>query len=64
MIARSAYVQLRYNPPLLAGTLVGLLLLYAAPPAGVIAALIAAAAGSAGAGGGRRPGSPACSAGR
>ncbi len=34
MIARSAYVQLRYNPALLAGTLVGLLLLYAVPPAG------------------------------
>jgi hopene-associated glycosyltransferase HpnB len=55
MIARSAYVQLRYNPLLLAGTVLGLLLIYAAPPAGVIAALIAtvlslsAAAGSAGA---------------
>jgi hopene-associated glycosyltransferase HpnB len=49
MIARSAYVQLRYNPALLAGTLVGLLLLYAAPPAGLIAALIAFAAGSTGA---------------
>ena len=48
MIARSAYVQLRYNPALLAGTLAGLLLLYAVPPAGVIAALIAAAAGAAG----------------
>ena len=45
MIARSAYVQLRYNPALLAGTLIGLLLLYAAPPAGVIAALIATAVG-------------------
>jgi hopene-associated glycosyltransferase HpnB len=45
MIARSAYVQLRYNPLLLAGTLIGLLLLYAAPPAGVIAALVVAAAG-------------------
>jgi len=43
MIARSAYVQLRYNPLLLAGTIAGLLLLYVAPPAGVIAALIAAA---------------------
>jgi len=40
MIARSAYTQLRYNPVLLAGTIVGLLLLYAAPPAGVLAALI------------------------
>jgi hopene-associated glycosyltransferase HpnB len=49
MIARSAYVQLRYNPALLAGTLVGLLLLYAVPPAGVIAALIAVGVGSTGA---------------
>ena len=49
MIARSAYVQLRYNPALLAGTVIGLLLLYAAPPAGMIGALIAAAAGSIGA---------------
>jgi hopene-associated glycosyltransferase HpnB len=49
MIARSAYVQLRYNPALLAGTLVGLLLLYAVPPAGVIVALIALAVGSTGA---------------
>jgi hopene-associated glycosyltransferase HpnB len=49
MIARSAYVQLRYNPALLAGTLVGLLLLYAVPPAGVIAALVSLAVGSTGA---------------
>jgi hopene-associated glycosyltransferase HpnB len=49
MIARSAYVQLRYNPALLAGTLAGLLLLYAVPPAGVIAALIAVGVGSTGA---------------
>jgi hopene-associated glycosyltransferase HpnB len=48
MIARSAYVQLRYNPLLLAGTIVGLLLLYVAPPAGVIAALVVAAVGGAG----------------
>jgi hopene-associated glycosyltransferase HpnB len=48
MIARSAYVQLRYNPALLAGTLIGLLLLYAVPPAGLIAALIAVAVGSTG----------------
>ena len=48
MIARSAYVQLRYNPLLLACTIAGLLLLYVAPPAGAITALIAAAAGSAG----------------
>ncbi len=50
MIARSAYVQLRYNPALLAGTIIGLLVLYLAPPAGTIAALITAAAGRAGAG--------------
>jgi hopene-associated glycosyltransferase HpnB len=48
MIARSAYVQLRYNPLLLGGTIVGLLLLYVAPPAGVIAAIVALAAGDAG----------------
>ena len=48
MIARSAYVQLRYNPLLLAGTIIGLLLLYVAPPAGVLAALAGAAAGDTG----------------
>ena len=48
MIARSAYVQLRYNPLLLAGTIIGLLLLYVAPPAGVVAALTWWAAGAAG----------------
>jgi hopene-associated glycosyltransferase HpnB len=39
MVARSAYTQLRYNPLLLAGTVVGLLFLYALPPAGAIAGL-------------------------
>jgi hopene-associated glycosyltransferase HpnB len=48
MIARSAYVQLRYNPLLLAGTIAGLLLLYVAPPAGAIAALVVAAGGGGG----------------
>jgi hopene-associated glycosyltransferase HpnB len=48
MIARSAYTQLRYSPPLLTGTIAGLLLLYAAPPAGAIAWLAAAAGGAAG----------------
>jgi hopene-associated glycosyltransferase HpnB len=33
MIARSAYAQLDYAPPMLAGTLAGLALLYVAPPA-------------------------------
>jgi hopene-associated glycosyltransferase HpnB len=51
MIARSAYVQLRYNPVLLAGTIVGLLLLYVAPPVGLAAGLIGAALGGAGLGG-------------
>lgn len=32
MVARSAYTQLRYNPLLLLGTLVGMLLLYLLPP--------------------------------
>ena len=49
MIARSAYVQLRYNPLLLAGTIAGLLLVYIAPPAGAIAALVAVTAGAGGA---------------
>ena len=48
MIARSAYVQLRYNPLLLAGTITGLLLLYVAPVAGTVAAIVAAAAGDSG----------------
>ncbi len=48
MIARSAYVQLRYNPLLLAGTIVGLLVLYVAPSRVTLAALVAAATGSTG----------------
>ena len=46
MIARSAYVQLRYSPLLLTGTVIGLLFLYAAPPAGLLTWAAAAAAGS------------------
>jgi hopene-associated glycosyltransferase HpnB len=46
MIARSAYVQLRYSPLLLAGTVIGLLFLYAAPPAGLLTWAAAAAGGS------------------
>ncbi len=45
MIARSAYVQLRYSPLLLAGTILGLLFLYAAPPAGLIAWAVAGLSG-------------------
>jgi hopene-associated glycosyltransferase HpnB len=37
MVARSAYTQLRYNPLLLAGTIIGLLFSYVLPPAGLIA---------------------------
>ncbi len=39
MVARSAYTQLRYSPPLLAGTVAGLLLLYLIPPAATVAGL-------------------------
>jgi hopene-associated glycosyltransferase HpnB len=46
MIARSAYVQLRYSPVLLAGTVLGLLLLFAAPPAGLVTWLAVALAGN------------------
>lgn len=45
MIARSAYVQLKYSPLLLAGTILGLLFLYAIPPAGLITWLVAALVG-------------------
>jgi hopene-associated glycosyltransferase HpnB len=46
MIARSAYVQLRYSPLLLAGTVIGLLFLYAAPPAGLLTWAAATAGGN------------------
>jgi hopene-associated glycosyltransferase HpnB len=36
MVARSAYVQLRYSPLLLAGTILGLALLFVAPPAAAL----------------------------
>jgi hopene-associated glycosyltransferase HpnB len=44
MVARSAYIQLNYSPPLLAATIAGLVFLYALPPAGAIAGLAAGAA--------------------
>jgi len=57
MVARSAYLQLRHSPALLAGTIAGLLWLYALPPAAALAGLVglglgggAAAAWCAGAG--------------
>lgn len=37
MVSRSAYAQLRYNPPLLLGTVLGLALVYLAPPAALVA---------------------------
>jgi hypothetical protein len=40
MVARSAYTQLRYSPPLLAGTVVGLLLMYAVPPVATVVGLV------------------------
>ncbi len=45
MIARSAYLQLRYSPVLLAGTIAGLAWLYALPPAAALAGIAALALG-------------------
>jgi hopene-associated glycosyltransferase HpnB len=47
MVARSAYIQLRYSPWLLAGTVAGLAFIYLLPPAGAITGLAALAAGAA-----------------
>ena len=44
MVARSAYVQLRYSPWLLVGTVAGLAFGYLLPPAGAIIGLAAGAA--------------------
>lgn len=41
MVARSAYAQLRYSPPLLVLTVVGMLFLYLAPPAAGLGGLAA-----------------------
>jgi hopene-associated glycosyltransferase HpnB len=46
MVARSAYIQLRHSPALLAGTVAGLLWLYLLPPAAALAGVAALAAGS------------------
>ncbi|WP_190132891.1 glycosyltransferase [Streptomyces mashuensis] len=40
MVARSAYAQLLYNPLLLAGTVVGLVVIYLVPPAAVVAGAV------------------------
>ena len=50
MVSRSAYIQLRYSPWLLAGTVAGLAFVYLLPPAGAIIGLTALATGAATAG--------------
>ena len=55
MVARSAYTQLRYSPPLLVAVLAGLAWLYLLPPVAALGGLAALAAG-AGTGPRRRPG--------
>ncbi|MEU8540390.1 glycosyltransferase [Streptomyces sp. NPDC048717] len=40
MVARSAYAQLRHNPLVLLGTVVGLALVYLAPPATLVAGIL------------------------
>ncbi|MEU2549272.1 glycosyltransferase [Streptomyces roseolus] len=51
MVARSAYAQLRYSPPLLLGTVAGLVLVYLVPPAALVAGLVTGDAPAAWAGG-------------
>src|ERR1700722_13648745 len=48
MVARSAYIQLRYSPWLLAGTVAGLAFIYLLPPAGAIISVTALATGAGG----------------
>jgi len=48
MIARTAFVQLRFSAWILAGTVVGMLLLYAVPPAAAITGLVGLLAGTPG----------------
>ncbi|WP_328911855.1 MULTISPECIES: glycosyltransferase [unclassified Streptomyces] len=43
MVARSAYAQLRHNPAVLAGTVVGLALIYLVPPVAAIGGALAGA---------------------
>jgi hopene-associated glycosyltransferase HpnB len=45
MVARSAYTQLRYSPPLLAGTVLGMVWLYLVPVAATAAGLAVVAGG-------------------
>jgi hopene-associated glycosyltransferase HpnB len=46
MVSRSAYIQLRYSPWLLAGTVAGLAFVYLLPPAGAVIGLTALATGA------------------
>jgi hopene-associated glycosyltransferase HpnB len=40
MVARTAYTQLHYNPLLLAGTLVGMVLIYLVPPIALVSGMV------------------------
>ncbi|MFF2382426.1 glycosyltransferase [Streptomyces sp. NPDC058108] len=51
MVARSAYAQLRHNPLLLLGTVLGLALVYLVPPLALLAGLLVGSTGTAAAGG-------------
>ncbi|MFF0487341.1 glycosyltransferase [Streptomyces sp. NPDC004435] len=51
MVARSAYAQLRYSPPLLLGTVAGLALVYLVPPVALTAGVVSGDARAAWAGG-------------
>jgi len=50
MVSRSAYAQLRHNPLLLLGTVVGLALVYLVPPAAVVAGAVTGSAATVAAG--------------
>ncbi|MEU3242292.1 MULTISPECIES: glycosyltransferase [unclassified Streptomyces] len=51
MVARSAYAQLRHNPLLLLGTVLGLALVYLVPPLALVTGLVVGSTGTAAAGG-------------
>ncbi|MFJ6795322.1 glycosyltransferase [Streptomyces sp. NPDC091268] len=51
MVSRSAYAQLRHQPPVLAGAVAGLVLVYLVPPAALLAGLVSDRPAAAWAGG-------------
>ncbi|QFZ78022.1 glycosyltransferase [Streptomyces fagopyri] len=51
MVSRSAYTQLRHNPLLLLGTVLGLVLVYLVPPLALVTGLVAGNTGASAAGG-------------